>query len=114
MRAREQGWRGSIRQLQSPTIQGNVIRDLAVGRWYAQCAVSVLPQPRIGGQHGHDDTSYNPHRCADSFRWRLVRPGTLVLKTLMRLRRSRSKLGLLNLSDKGPCAERVVLRASNK
>jgi hypothetical protein len=32
-----------------------------------------------GGQRGHDNTSYNPHRCADSFRWRLVRQGSLVL-----------------------------------
>ena len=34
----------------------------------------------LGGQHGYDHTSYNPHRCAPS-RWRrLVRPGTLVLE----------------------------------
>jgi hypothetical protein len=32
-----------------------------------------------GGQRGHDNTSYNTHRCADSFRWRLVRQGSLVL-----------------------------------
>jgi hypothetical protein len=37
----------------------------------------------VGGlvrrQHGHHDTSDHHHRRADSFRWRLVRPGTLVL-----------------------------------
>jgi hypothetical protein len=37
-----------------------------------------------GGQHGHDNTSYNPHRCADSFRWRLVRQGSLVLGLIRR------------------------------
>jgi Sigma-70, region 4 len=30
-------------------------------------------------QHGYYDTSDHHHRPADSFRWRLVRPGTLVL-----------------------------------
>jgi hypothetical protein len=33
-----------------------------------------------GGQHGHDDTSDHPHHRAHCFRWRLVRPGTLVLE----------------------------------
>ena len=32
-----------------------------------------------GGQDGHDDTCYNPRHCADCFRWRLVRQGSLVL-----------------------------------
>ena len=36
----------------------------------------------VGGlvrQHGYHDTCDHHHRPADSFRWRLVRPGTLVL-----------------------------------
>jgi hypothetical protein len=37
----------------------------------------------VGGlvrrQHGYHDTSDHHHRPADSFRWWLVRPGTLVL-----------------------------------
>ena len=45
-------------------------------------------RPR-GGQHGHDNTSYNPHRCADSVRWRLVRPRSLVLGLISAAARSR-------------------------
>ena len=70
MRAREQGWRGSIRQLPNQDHSGKCylvrsVRGLRVAQtpWgRSRGKPPQLRQPRIGGQHGHDDTAYNPHR----------------------------------------------------
>ena len=46
-------------------------------------STELYKEASVGGlvrrQHGYHDTCDHHHRPADSFRWRLVRPGTLVL-----------------------------------
>ena len=73
-------------QLATKNAHAKMIAHRSFARAFARM-VLVCARPNIGfsvgalvrRQHGYHDTSDHHHRRADSFRWRLVRPGTLVL-----------------------------------